>query len=165
MVRYRKYRKYKKAYKLQKYSNETQHIFIGVPVPAQGQNPVQQDIDVIVNTDVQGMRKCKNFTLQLMSDSTAIPIMWALVYVPEGTQPSNMSLPNQNNVTSLYEPNQNVIMSGILDTNSGTVVKRTRLARNLNSGDRIVIVASAVVGHGNGGPTAFLVQLNYAISF
>ena len=165
MVRYRKYRKYKKAYKLQKYSNETQQIFMAVNVPAAQQNPAQQEMDLVVNTDVQGMRKCKNFTIQIISDSTAVPIMWALVYVPEGTQPSNMSLPNQVNVSSLYEPNQNVIMAGILDTNSGTVVKRTRLARNLNSGDRIVIVASAVVGHGNGGPTAFLVQLNYAISF
>lgn len=50
---------------------------------------------------------------------------------------NGLDLPNNNIVISLYEPNQNVIMSVLAIAGEGIVTKRTTLARNLNSSDSI----------------------------
>lgn len=121
---------------------------------------------IIVNTDVQGMRKCKNFSITLQTTSN-IPLQWALVYVPEGTLDNipTLGLPNNQNAVSLYEPNQNVIMSGVIFAADMPITKRTRLARNLNSGDAIAVVACAVENAQAQAQFALYAQLNYAISF
>lgn len=165
MVRYRKYRKYKKAYKLQKYSNETQIAAFNVPIPQQGQNPVTQIQPLVANTATEGMRKVKNFTICIQTTSP-IPIQWALIYVPEGTANVGNPLNNPNAATvSLYEPNQNVIMSGAIVENDGAQIRITILARNLNSGDQISLYCSPITGQQQGNLVDFYIQLNYAISY
>ena len=97
-------------------------------------------------TQVMGTRKAKNFTLNSVVSGTQIPLYFALVFVPQGTDPSNLNFGNtvESGVllsSSLYEPNQNVIMSGIIGGPMSQVERhKTRLARNLNSGDRILLV-------------------------
>ncbi|KAK8882665.1 hypothetical protein M9Y10_045307 [Tritrichomonas musculus] len=71
-----------------------------------------------------------------MKTNSDIPIFWALLYVPQG---NDLSLISLQPAGSMYEPAQNVIMSGIISKTSAKDTFRSRLARNLNSGDRIVL--------------------------
>lgn len=130
--------------KKDKYSIET--TFVSTKVgrinpPAQEQDPANpmQKIICVPAVTVQGMRKVKHLEVTLAADARAICV-WALVYVPQ----VDIALPNltlnTNNATSLYEPNQFVMMSGTTDFIAGTLRFRTPMARNLNSGDAIVLL-------------------------
>lgn len=170
--RYTRSGRYTRRVKTVKYSNETYNYAGSYTVNnAAVKNSWQETL--ISAIDQQGVRKCKNFELSLTGTPFAsgdtiahAPMFFALVYVPQGTEPSQISIGNPEAAASLYEPNQNVIMSGVWPSDlTAPFVKKTRLARNLNSGDRIVLVmASPPFGEG-----AFekniAVTLNYAISF
>lgn len=142
--RYRRQTRYPRRVKAVKYSNETATCYYSIPTDvASGTNYSRT---IIAATDTQGMRKVKNFTLntsfaQIIDvSSPPVNILWALVYVPGGTSVSQIAPPTGDTVLSLYEPNQNVIMSGLLTPNQPPQVVRSRLARNLNSDDSIVLV-------------------------
>jgi hypothetical protein len=99
-------------------------------------------------------------------------LLWSLVYAPEGTLPAAlvqlagaMAAP-----MSLYEPNQNVIMSGLIDSTvppPTPVVAHSRLARNLQSNDSIVMIFTNAVANpaGVGFAWQFLLTFNYAITY
>lgn len=157
-----------------KYSNETTCFANPVTIAAGTADAGQVNATMISAVNVQGMRKAKNFTLRIVANNRT-PIAWALVYVPQGQNPSVMGIGTPAAPVSLYEPNQNVIMAGVLPI-AGTPegasnvsltfspqVSRTRLARNLNSGDTIVLCFRNL----NNLATTFDVQamLNYAITF
>lgn len=122
----------------------------------------------IPQTDVLGTRKCKNFTLTICTKSNeTIPMYFALVFVPQGTNASNLNIGTNFAddalvPTSYYEPNQNVIMQGFVD--AAQVYRfKTRLARNLNSGDTIQLIWRPFADF-----TAnclFSFTLNYAMSY
>lgn len=105
-------------------------------------------LTVIAASANQGIRKVKNCrvsispiitqTIDGTSTNVIIPCRWALVYVPEGQNPNVLS--TGEGITSLYEPNQNVISSGTLISGYIPSTKSSRLARNLNSGDRIMLL-------------------------
>ena len=124
-----------------------------------------------------GTRKCKNFTLTIVSKASDNdfnkPIYFALIFVPEGTVPGSLRIgseltPGQQGqpttLTSLsyYEPNQNVIMQGFID-NSQVYRFKTRLARNLNSGDTIAIIWRPFADYTDSG--LFSYTLNYAMAY
>lgn len=128
---------------------------------------------------VLGTRKCKNFTIRFCSEPTSTDdgagnitedtsrVAFALVFVPEGTNPSAVQFGAGNNPLSLYEPNQNVILSGIFDSQQ-TYTFKTRLARNLNAGDQVVLCMSDLAEVTNLGETTHTpvyFTCNYAISF
>ena len=128
----------------------------------------------IAEANVLGTRKVKNFTLTLASKAANAadehqPFLFALVFLPEGTSPSIINFGTSVDQTthavtslSLYEPNQNVIMSGIVDSTQVYRFK-TRLARNLNSGDKIILAFRPL---GNWSAAGLLCYtLNYALSF
>lgn len=101
---------------------------------------------VVAASNVSGMRKVKNFTIEINpilynTDLTplSVPFIWAIIYVPEGQNPSR-DFGNDSGGGTLYEPNQNVIMSGTGVTSQSSYRKVSRLARNLNSGDRIYLI-------------------------
>ena len=152
-----------------KYSNETVCInavatgVVGAGVtfpteehPDSAHGEIPKGLLVVPSTTLMGNRKVKNFTLKISARGNESPIVGALVYVPEGTTPSNLS--TQMASQSLYEPNQNVIMTFILqpscdrDVNGFVTTMFTppistvanRLARNLSSGDSIVLLMAAV---------------------
>ena len=100
----------------------------------------QFNISVVQPTDVQGMRKVKHFTLTFSADANEQTMWYALVYVPFGYTPNNLNIPAAGYATSLYEPNQYVMSSGVLDFTGGPCRIRCPLARNLNSGDSIYLV-------------------------
>ena len=100
---------------------------------------------IVPPTDVGGMRKVKNITIQLsydglMTGTTASDnrILWAIVYVPKGSEPGEFNTGNG----ILYSPPQFIMASGIYDTNQPGNGSRifTPLSRNLNEGDGIAFV-------------------------
>lgn len=135
---------------------------------------------MVAASAVGGMRKCKNFTLSINSSQFNQPIWFALVYVPEGTVPSNLKLGgvdnpqdnpgNANYITSatLYEPNQNVILTGIIPSNqTANQIKSTRMARNLNSGDAIFLIWRTAVQEAGlaAGAVNITANLDYCITY
>ena len=166
-------RKYSRVPRKLKYSNETRvSSFRLLNTVAQG---VQSNTQITEETDLLGTRKVKNFTVSLHTSELFVDgikqeyalLAWALVYVPEGLDPSSIHFfdPNAQGNKSFYEPNQNVIMAGLLD-NRHCIRLKSRLARNLNSGDRIFL---CICDPGNGVSHSrehFLsIAVNYAISF
>lgn len=108
---------------------------------------------IVPPTDVGGMRKVKNISIQLafdreyLDDSTDPPtinyteetrILWAIVYVPRGSQPGRLGIENG----IFYTPPQFIMASGIYDSDQPGNGSRvfTPLSRNLNSGDGIAFV-------------------------
>lgn len=185
--RYRRRHRYTVARPLKttKYSNETYGTVFNIVAnaAAAGSHGIFV-VPVIPNAlnGVLGTRKVKNFTLRIIAEQTAYTdnsggqpvitfdrsrVAFALVYVPEGTTPSALQFGVQNNPTSLYEPNQNVIMSGIIDSLQCYSFK-TRLARNLNAGDQIALATAdltPITTNGDSTNTPVTFTMNYAISF
>lgn len=154
-----------KPYKTVKYSNET--MANSGELIWQG-TALQHQLAVVPEADIQGMRKAKNFTIKFSSicsaSTTAGPIVWALVFVPQGTSPSELSSGTGTTSMSLYEPNQNVIMSGnFLPTLSepATWTAKTRLARNLNSKDSIYFLIKSDANM----TIVYSVTINYALTY
>lgn len=142
-----------------KYSSETTSGAI-VITPDQQQ---QQQIALVGSITSQGMRKAKNFTLRMSTVSDGLYI-WVLVYIPQGTSPQVINTSQSGG--SLYEPNQNVIMSGYIYKQCPQETFRTRLARNLNSGDSIALCIaplSNVIVPESG--ALIYISLNYAITY
>lgn len=163
-------RRYSRRIKTVKYSNETTNASGDFEIT----NGAQQiEMPLIAPSNVQGTRKCKNFELSLCGSPwagegvpTEIPVSWALVYVPEGTQPGDIRQGALGTPASLYEPSQNVIMSGIWPGNLTSNYKvKTRLARNLNSGDSIYLILRTSIDQPDGASKTVVVNLNYAIAY
>lgn len=151
-----------------KYSNETITFSLGQDeaVTSAGdtwptdENPEAGDIPkgilVVPATNLMGNRKVKNFTIKVTAQNIDTAVYGALVYVPEGTTPSNLGTNSQ--YKSLYEPNQNVIAQFVIPPNCNRTTTtphylinvqapsiinvNNRLARNLSSGDMIVLLFS-----------------------
>ena len=161
--RYRRYRRYFRNYKLTKYSNETH----STAATNTWLSNTTYWTECIPDTSVLGTRKVKNFSLSLsLLSAEDVPIFWALVYVPEGTESSQLNFGNQGaeviTTTSMYEPNQNVIMQGVLD-NKQSYKFRTPLARNLNSGDTVQFVFRPVSNFS--GSSTLALTLNFALAY
>lgn len=159
--RYRRTGRYSRRLKTVKYSNET--------ASWAGNINGGGYVTMIAGTNIQGMRKCKNFELKLSIagsedlDPKNTSIAYALVYVPENTAPHNITFGSASSSASLYNPDQNVIMSGTCNLNGAVTINRTRLARNLNSGDSIALVYTTV--DLNAGSFKTIATLNYAMTF
>lgn len=118
-------------------------------------------VEIVPATSVEGMRKVKHVTVSLTTQSEW-PIYWALVYVPQGTTPSALNVATTADETSFYEPNQFVMNCGISDPSAGPVRVWSPLARNLNDGDRIVLL----VNHfGGTAPLNLNALARYAITY
>ena len=129
--------KYVKKYRRgsrDKYSVEQQAGL--VQVSASG----QVNIQVVPNTSIQGMRKVKHLTVSMAAQESGAStdlLFWALVYVPQGTNPSAISL---SGGTGMYEPNQFVMNCGVFDFSAGPLRVFSPISRNLNSGDSIYLL-------------------------
>lgn len=87
----------------------------------------------------QGMRKVKHLTLTFSSTSDE-PVYYALVFVPSGYSNNPINYPANGNSIDMYEPNQFIMSTGVLDFSGGPLRIRTPLSRNLNSGDSIQVI-------------------------
>ena len=161
-------RYFKRTHQKDKYSIE--HTVFNTPasgdwdeVPATSTAAASQQIDfpILPPTETQGMRKVKHFTASFFCSDDTSPVAYAIVYVPEGYQVNPVRLPAGGNAVELYEPNQFVISSGILDFSGGPLRIRSPLSRNLNSGDSIHLVLATYQGVD---ATTVLSEITYAIT-
>nr|QIR82149.1 hypothetical protein [unidentified] len=100
-------------------------------------------VEVVPATTTEGTRKVKNITVSATCGppEAEAPLYWAIVYVPQGTTPGGLNIAAAaTDSTSLYEPNQYVMNCGIADPSAGPIRFYTPLARNLNDGDRILLL-------------------------
>lgn len=159
--RYRRTGRYSRRLKTVKYSNET--------ASWGGDINGGTAITMVAGAQIQGMRKCKNFELKLSvgASSDIAPsnaaIAYALVYVPENTSPHQLNFGTDSSASNLYTPDQNVIMSGTCNLNGAVTINRTRLARNLNSGDSIALIIQSI--DITAGSFKTIATLNYAMTF
>lgn len=182
--RYRRRHRYSIARPLKttKYSNETflASVNIGSNDPATGEGVFYYtNLNCLPNNlqGVLGTRKVKNFTIRIKPDNRVFTpsggdpviqtptIFFVLAFVPEGNEPGQIRIGN-GSMLSAYEPNQNVIMSGMVD-DSQVYSFKTRLARNLNAGDQIGILLrdTTFVNAGDKAMTHLTVSINYAVAF
>ena len=98
---------------------------------------------VIPASNVSGVRKVKNFSIEFNRASGQSILVWALVYVPAGYGPNALILTGTD-ITTMYKPTQNVIMAGMYDPSdpATTARKSTRLSRLLKEGDCVALVYS-----------------------
>ncbi len=160
--RYRRRYRRSRPVKTVKYSNETSSAMFDVST-TQGQT----NVTLIPAAEITGMRKAKNFELRIINNAQSA-VGFALVYVPENTEIKNLTYGTSDASTSLYEPSQNVIMSGFLSYGSSYTnaqVFKTRLARNLNEGDTIALCVKPFSSLDGGDATQIAVTLNYAMTF
>ena len=146
-----------------KYSVETTAGII--PAPTTATNGLYQSATAIVPpSTIQGMRKVKHITITLTDTNDTEEIFWAIVYVPQGTQPNALFsvTGNVNTVGSMYEPNQFIMNCGVVDPTAGPIRFRSPLSRNLNSGDAIYLIIGKTAGPTNS-PQVFFVS-RYAVT-
>lgn len=170
---------YSRKYKKVRYSNETSTFSIDSAIAADSTAtfPVYSGKNgkvLVEAANIQGTRKVKNMTISLSTSQINVPVYCAVVYVPQGTEASSININASATAgpNSLYEPNQNVIMQFVLNPvytqGQGSNVQRfkTRLARNLDSGDKIALIMApststqSAIDHFKVSGT-----FNYAISF
>ena len=119
---------------------------------------------VVPPTASQGMRKVKHLTVSLAASGAAssAAVFWALVYCPEGVNPSQLAVSTvAGQAAPLYEPNQYVMSCGVVDFSSGPARIVSPVSRNLNSGDRVFLLMA------NPGPASnatLYAVVRYAIS-
>lgn len=129
------------------------------------QNSVQYAIPVVQPIDTQGMRKVKHLTVSISNSgniSESIPVFYSIVFVPHGYEPQPISFPAAGYAVNNYSANQFVMSSGVLDFSGGPCRIRSRLARNLNSGDRIYLILA--IPSASAGTTTYSAQVQYAIT-
>lgn len=163
-------RRYRRALRSNKDKYSVEHAF-GI-TPSTGWAEIQAPSDsyqttwnsvlnVVPSTELQGMRKVKHFTLSFSNRDSAEEInglmVYALVYVPAGYQAQPIILPAQGTTVGLYDGNQFVLSTGVLDFSGGPLRIRCPLSRNLNSGDSIQLILATTT---NGGT-----QINFNVSF
>ncbi len=132
-----------------------------VPATSETQLSRQFTTLIVPSIDAQGMRKVKHLTLTFASTDD-YKLLYALVFVPSGYSPNALRVPPLGQPTSLYEPNQFVMSSGVLDFSGGPLLIRTPLSRNLNSGDALYLVVAATDTGSN--DTSLTVNVRYAIT-
>lgn len=143
-----------------------------VELPASTEDPpglVWNWFTVTPSTTLQGMRKAKNFSIEFGTNST-LPIGWALCYLPQGANagaflPSvaeTNGAPEQTSTfVEMFANSQWVISNGTIV--AGAITRfRTRLARNLNNGDQIIMFIFNPQGLGE---HQIYVSGNYAIKY
>lgn len=172
---YRSYRRgYSRSVKPVKYSNETYNS--NLTYTYDGSTPSTKYITLIDAISQTGMRKVKNFTLNITQSpvygsnqavKSVSSFVYALVYLPDGVSATALNVGSGQNSVSLYEPNQNIIMSGVCSSDNGQLRLSTRLARNLNSGDKILLLfrPTNTAPGASGDYVNISAICNYSISF
>ena len=135
----------------------------------QAPNETQQDslqfaVDVVPAVDFEGMRKVKHITVSFASTgNNSTPIFYAIVYIPQGYQSVPLAIPANGNGVDNYTANQFVMSSGVLEFDGGPLRIRSRLSRNLNSGDRIGLILATSASYETATQEIYM-QINYAIT-
>jgi hypothetical protein len=116
---------------------------------------------IVPGTNINGLRHAAGFTLDVITANLAIPVYFALVYVPEGITVNGLMLNISQPAApqSFYVPEQHVLCSGIA-TAATVVHARSVGSRALSSQDTIYFLAR---GFGPDAGVAF--RCAFSISF
>lgn len=134
MARYRRRRYSRKR----KYNIENRPLNITVPNTTEN-GFFQNQTEIVPATTTEGVRQVARMTITLTGyNDTIRPVYWALVYIPEGAVTSSL-FPNQ---TTLFNPSNYVLASGVSDPTSGPIRISSRLRKNLNASDRIYLLTA-----------------------
>jgi hypothetical protein len=114
---------------------------------------------IVPAANITGVRRVRGFTLKL---SVSLPVIYALVYVPEGINAEGISLniSDPTVATSVYTPEQHIILSGCATTDMYPV--RYFGSRNLSSGDAVYLLTRSVSATEAG---AMIYTVTYYIAF
>lgn len=133
-----RYQKRRIIYKKRKYNIENRPLAIQVPATVEN-GFYQNQVEIVPATLTEGVRQVARMTITLTNnDPGGRPIYWALVYIPEGAVTSAL-FPNN---TTLFNPSNYVLSSGISDSNAGPIRISSRLRKNLNANDRIFLLTA-----------------------
>ena len=108
-----------------------------------------------------GLRKVKHLTVSCSSEADAGSFYWALVYVPQGTTPGNITVNVGSGTTAMYEPNQFVMNCGVVDPSAGPIRFTSPVSRNLNDGDAIYLL---IRNSNSTAPVIYNCVVRYAIT-
>ena len=97
-------------------------------------------VEVVPASEIEGMRKVKHLTVSCSAEVDTGSFYWALVYVPQGTTPGNITVNIVTGTGGMYEPNQFVMNCGVVDPSAGPIRFSSPVARNLNDGDSIYLL-------------------------
>jgi hypothetical protein len=94
---------------------------------------------IVAGANVNGVRRVARFDLNICTNNA--PVHFALVYIPEGIQLANASLvlSAQNQASSLYIPEQHIILSGVISSLTPSRYVSYQ-SRSLASGDQIYLL-------------------------
>ena len=102
---------------------------------------------VVPAINTQGVRTVGNWSITVPVSTSSGALnnewYWALVYVPQGTNPNTLFATTGDTNGSLYEPNQYVIACGISDDGAGPIRIRSRIMRKLHSGDSVSLIVGS----------------------
>lgn len=117
--------------------------------------------------NIGGVRTISHLSATMTTNVAIQPIYWAFVYVPQGEALNHMFQSSGNATGILYEPQVNVLGSGVItmDETGGPdrqcVKLRSRLRKNLNPGDQIwLIYGQAAAGMSTAGLIDYSVTTN-----
>ena len=167
-------RRYARSIK-KKYSFEQTSVQLAVPgYTADNPNVLegQVSVPIVPPVTINGMRKVKNITISFgnapaaATEQYASQFYYAIVYVPQGYSPQVLRVPDtvsDEAATVMYEANQFVMSTGLVELGAGPQRIFTRMSRNLNSGDSVYVIFKQVTAAQNG--YALSALITYAISY
>lgn len=143
MARYRRRRAYGRK---RKYNIENRPVSFQSPLGEEN-GYHQNQIPIVPPSTIEGVRQVARMTVTLTAATVEGNIegpnlYWALVYIPEGAVTSAL-FPNN---TTLFQPSNYVLASGIADTNAGPIRISSRLRKNLNASDQIYLLTATRSG-------------------
>lgn len=151
-----------KYYRRRRYSRKGKYNIENRPVALTASSTAengfyQSSTQIVPPSNTEGVRQVARMTISLTPLSgTPNPFFWALVYIPEGAVTTGL-FPTP---TTLFQPSNYVLNSGIADGEAGPIRISSRLRKNLNANDQIYLLTAS--------PTSgqqFTGLVRYAIKF
>lgn len=103
-----------------------------------GEYNYNHSIELVPASETEGVRKVKHISADisyLMEAANTTVVYYAIVYVPEGTL-----LTKLRTTGDLYRPSSYVLGTGLINMGVPKAKIYTRLSKNLNAGDKIVLI-------------------------
>jgi len=153
---------YRRPYKRARYAKRDKYSIQQKAVEfVTGSEDATGKVEIVPGSDVEGMRKIKHLTVSVTTEQDLGAFYWAIVYVPQGTTPGNLTVNIGTGTTGMYEPNQFVMNCGVVDPTAGPIRFSSPVSRNLNDGDSIYL---CVRNTNNDQPVTYNAVVRYAIT-